>query len=235
MEYIFICPKCASTYRHSNSEGPRICSDCQIETFYSGYNSDDWYGMKGPQRNETKKKLLQDCHADLTVERSPTKTSNFTCDLEDGRLFSLVGARGRHLDVYKDKCVITTDVTLGSLITHNATDGEKTIYYKDCIGLQHKRPGLTLGYIQIETASTTMNNEASNFFNENSFTYDDKLTSVQINAVLTYVKSRLDTYKSLPHEILSPADELLKFKQLLDIGGITAEEYEAKKKELLNL
>jgi len=35
--------------------------------------------------------------------------------------------------------------------------------------------------------------------------------------------------------LLSPADELIKWKQLLDMGGITQEEYEAKKKQLLGL
>jgi hypothetical protein len=34
---------------------------------------------------------------------------------------------------------------------------------------------------------------------------------------------------------VSPADELIKWKQLLDMGGITKEEYEAKKKQLLGL
>lgn len=35
--------------------------------------------------------------------------------------------------------------------------------------------------------------------------------------------------------LLSPAYELIKWKQLLDMGGITQEEYEAKKKQLLGL
>ena len=33
----------------------------------------------------------------------------------------------------------------------------------------------------------------------------------------------------------SAADEILKFKQLLDMGAITQEEYDAKKKQLLDL
>jgi hypothetical protein len=33
----------------------------------------------------------------------------------------------------------------------------------------------------------------------------------------------------------NPADEIKKYKQLLDMGAITQEEYEAKKKQLLNL
>ena len=32
-----------------------------------------------------------------------------------------------------------------------------------------------------------------------------------------------------------PADEILKYKRLLDAGAITPEEYEAKKKQLLGL
>ena len=34
---------------------------------------------------------------------------------------------------------------------------------------------------------------------------------------------------------VSVADEIKKFKELLDIGAITQEEFDAKKKELLNL
>ena len=41
--------------------------------------------------------------------------------------------------------------------------------------------------------------------------------------------------KSTKNVVLSPADELKKYKELLDIGAITNEEYEQKKKELLNL
>ena len=35
--------------------------------------------------------------------------------------------------------------------------------------------------------------------------------------------------------ILSPADEIKKYKELLDMGAITPEEYEEKKKKLLNM
>ncbi|MBQ3285335.1 MAG: hypothetical protein IJH40_06800 [Ruminococcus sp.] len=87
-------------------------------------------------------------------------------------MYSIDGVRGRHIDIYEDKVVINTKVTFGSVLTHNATDGEKTIYFSDCIGIQYKPSGLTIGYIQFETASSSGNNRQSNFFNENSFTYD---------------------------------------------------------------
>lgn len=41
--------------------------------------------------------------------------------------------------------------------------------------------------------------------------------------------------KNSPSKTISVADEILKFKQLLDIGAITEEEFKIKKKELLNL
>ena len=115
----------------------------------------------------------------------------------DGVVYHIEGARGRVIDVYPNKCVITTRPTLGSLGTGNATDGEKTIYYQDCIGLQVKYPGITLGYIQLETAATTMNNLGSNFFNENSFTFEgSQLPSEEARVIVDYIKARLEEIKN---------------------------------------
>ena len=110
-------------------------------------------------------------------------------------LYELKGNRGRRLTVYPYKCVIKTDVTLGSLVTHNATDGEKTIYYKDVIGIQFKKPGLSIGFLQLETASSQGNNASSNFFNENTFTYD--AYNNEIYEVYKYIISRLDEIKGM--------------------------------------
>ena len=41
--------------------------------------------------------------------------------------------------------------------------------------------------------------------------------------------------KDNKNESLSVADEIKKFKELLDMGAITQDEFEYKKKELLNL
>lgn len=91
---------------------------------------------------------------------------------ESDLVYEINGARGRSIRIYPYKCIISTSVTAGSLLTRNATDGEKTIYFRDVIGLQFKKPGLTLGFLQFETASGTMNNEKSNFFSENTFTFE---------------------------------------------------------------
>lgn len=89
-----------------------------------------------------------------------------------GFLFRIKGARGRVLEVYNNKCIIQTKVTLGSVITGNASDGEKTIFYPDCTAIQFKLSGALIGYLQLEPPSMQMNNTKSNFFSENTFTFE---------------------------------------------------------------
>lgn len=113
---------------------------------------------------------------------------------ESDLVYEINGARGRSIRIYPYKCIISTSVTAGSLLTRNATDGEKTIYYKDVIGLQYKRPGMTLGYLQFETASGTMNNEKSNFFSENTFTFEAS-SQTETHMAYEYVVGVLDELK----------------------------------------
>lgn len=160
----------------------------------------------------------------------------------NGAVYSIDGVRGKHIDVYENKCVIKTKVTFGSLLAHNATDGEKTIYYKDCVGVQYKKSGATIGYLQLETASGMMNNGGSNFMGENSFTFDTtKISNEKMEEVANYVRTKVEEVKSHGDnpttviQAVSAADELKKMKDLLDLGIITQEEFEAKKKQLLGL
>jgi hypothetical protein len=125
------------------------------------------------------------------------------------------------------------------------TDGEKTIYYRDCIGVQFKRSGFAIGYIQIETAASMMNNKNSNFFGENSFTFDTtKVSNEFMEQVAAYIKKRVEDIKegkdvpasnTSPVYAPSPADEIKKYKELLDSGILTQEEFELKKKQILGI
>lgn len=178
--------------------------------------------------------------AESAIEFAINTLKNMNMASKPGVVYSYDGARGRHIDVYEDRCCIITDVTLGSLFSGNVTDGEKEIYYADVISVQHKAPSVTLGYIQLETASAMMNNNKDNFFNENTFTYSEgQLTQEQASEVVQYIKSKVSAFKSARNAPVvaapSSADELLKYKQLLDASVITQEEFEAKKKQLLGL
>lgn len=189
------------------------------------------------------KKIYDSLDFEQAIERGGQNINSNIGPFENQDLvYTIDGVRGRHIDIYTDKVVITTKVTLGSLITHNATDGEKTIYYSDCIGVQFKQSRFAIGYLQLETASSSGNNKASNFFEENSFTFDTTVISNErMVEVADYVKSRVDAVKkgvtaqvSSNNRNLSVADELLKLKQLLDMGVLSQEEFNEQKNKLLN-
>lgn len=123
------------------------------------------------------------------------------------------------------------------MLTGNGSDGTKVIFYKDVIGIQFKESKFAIGYLQLETASGLMNNCKDNMFNENTFTFDVSTKGNPNNEtmkdVFNYIINRVSLFKQL--QIQSSADEILKFKQLLDDGVITIEEFEKKKKQLLSL
>lgn len=104
------------------------------------------------------------------------------------------GNRGRTLFVYEDFAVIKVTPTVGSMVTGNASDGQKIIFYVDVIGIQFKEPTLTIGYLQLETASPIMNNKSNNYFNENTFTFDNDLKTAY--AAFKYIFKRVRAIKT---------------------------------------
>ena len=116
--------------------------------------------------------------------------ANFICTLH--------GVRGSSIEIYDNKCIIKTKTTVGSLITGNVTDGEKTIFYIDCVGVQFKPSAFTIGYLQLETPSMQMNHQESNFFSENTFTFEDERDGVANNLmrkVYRFICDRIESYK----------------------------------------
>lgn len=135
--------------------------------------------------------------------------STFICEL--------TGVRGRSLRLYDNKCEITTDVTLGSALTSNALDGRKTIFFIDVVGVQFKESGFAIGYLQLETPSMQMNNQSSNMFSENTFTFEEGkngVTNCLMRYVHDYIISRIEGYKygtlsEVPVEVPAAMVELI--------------------------
>ena len=157
------------------------------------------------------------------------------------KIYELKGARGKLLDVYENKVVIKTKIGLGSILSGSTLNGEKTIYFVDCVGIQFKKAGLMIGYLQFETASNGVNSSGSgNFYAENSFNWETpKISNKKMIEVAEYCKKQIEECKTKGNSVtfneMSSADELKKFKDLLDSGVITKDEFEAKKKQLLGL
>ncbi len=198
--------------------------------------------QKIEEKRKEENRIAESQNIDYNSEIIPEKVNSNIGPFENQDLvYKIDGVRGRHIDIYTDKVVITTKVTIGSLLTNNATDGEKTIYYSDCIGVQFKQSKFAIGYLQLETASSNGNNKHSNFFAENSFTFDTTVISNErMIEVADYVKSRVDAVKKggtapivTNSNNISVADELLKLKQLLDMGVLSQEEFDEQKIKLL--
>ena len=113
-------------------------------------------------------------------------------------LFRLEGVRGRSMMVFDRKCIISTKPGMGSFITGNVTDGDKTIFFKDVVAVQFKRSGSLIGYLQLETSSAQMNNQGSNMFSENTFTFQhgvNGVTNEQMEAVYHQLCDIIETIK----------------------------------------
>ncbi len=163
-----------------------------------------------------------------------------------GAIYAVKGAVGKNLVVYENKCVISTKATVRSVIAGNFSDGEKTIYFSDLTGIQFKKgSAVLLGYLQFETASTQSNrrgnNWGANYESENSFTFEAIMNEL-MEEISRFVQEKLEEIKdgksknsTTVIQQTSVTDEILNLKKLLDMGVITQEEFEAKKKELLGL
>lgn len=188
-QYMFICPSCKNTFP-CDSDSEQQCANCKLNMVPLGYTKDEWYKLPIEDRRHAKVSAIPGGSSLLDRE----KDEEVQKKKAGGLKYSISGARGRKIEVYPYKLVIATDVTVGSVLTRNATDGTKTLYFSDIIGVQYKEPGLTIGYIQFETAANLGNNDKDNFFSENTFTFE-RLTP-EIIEMHQYVMGQLDAYKA---------------------------------------
>jgi len=157
--------------------------------------------------------------------------------MQGNLIYEFNGGVGDILWVYEDRIVIKHKGIMNFFIM--GTKGDKTLYYSDITAVEFKKPGWTAGRIQFSLPggreSTGGAFEAAG--DENTITFKTEMTS-QAESVVDYINERLREIKTGQTKSnvnsVSIADEIIKFKQLLDAGIITADEFEAKKKQLLN-
>lgn len=127
-------------------------------------------------------------------------------------------------------------------------------FYKDFTGVSSQAASVANAYASVVflnavSSSNSIKIGAQHLMDRNRISFCSGMFSYtsanQFTAQLTRdIRSALEQYKSnesiaieknIVKDSLSPADELKKYKELLDMGAITQEEYDTKKKELLNL
>lgn len=108
------------------------------------------------------------------------------------------GVYGRTLKLYDTKIVIVTKITVGSIATDNHSDGEKTLFLKDIVGVQFKKSGTRIGYLQFETPSMQMSNQRDNYFSENTFTFragKNGITNILMEKAYSYIVDKIEEIK----------------------------------------
>ena len=142
------------------------------------------------------------------------------------------------LHVYEDYCEIS-----GKAGTLNRTKGTKKLYYSDLTSVQFKLPGAFFaGYIQFEYPGSDTTNK-SPYESENAVVFNKRDNVKLMEEIYKFVEKRIAEEKqakrasagTVLQQAASPAEEVKKMKELLDMGIITQEEFEAKKKQLLGL
>lgn len=153
-----------------------------------------------------------------------------------GLIEVLEGVNGQ-LELYDDKVIIKRKGFLAKM-TQGFTKGDKTIYIKQISGIQVKPGGvLTNGYIQFTIAGG--NESTKGVFNA-SQDENTVMFSKDSNKQIERIKNTLEDLQRTSQAptlvtSVSVADEIMKFKGLLDAGIITQQEFDNKKKQLLGL
>ena len=116
--------------------------------------------------------------------------------------------------------------------------GTKTYPMKKITGVQYKEPKFTAGYFSILMSGTkdSMGGVFGAVKDENSILFTQKESNLilELKEFIEYKINHTNDSTSATATV-SVADEIMKFKQLLDSGVITEEEFEAKKTQLLGL
>ncbi len=124
--------------------------------------------------------------------------------------------------------------------------GDKTILINQISAVQIKKVGFARGYIQfiIAGAKESKSGIVSGKVDENTVYSDSsfKKSNNEINAEFEEIKNYIENFNSskgnyttIVQNVKTPIEQVKDLKELLDIGAITQEEFDKKKKELLNL
>lgn len=143
------------------------------------------------------------------------------------------------LKVYNEWCTLTAKRNAGNLlIMDKFFNGEKKYYYSDLTNVQFREPGkVTDGYLEFEYPGSRSGKNSEAYSSENSISYG-KQHAPLMKEIYTFIDGRIRECKNGQNQQaiqVSTTDELKKYKELLDMGAITQEEFDAKKKQLLGL
>ena len=165
---------------------------------------------------------------------------------KDGIVYVFDGGNGTLLEVYEDRVVLYHNKSLFGKFAAFAEQnvGEKTLYATDISSVEFKEAQkFCIGYIRfsllyggeqrksVSDAAEDPNSVAIGLVERNEQAAEIKK---YIDKMLANVRNNKNPSSTII-QTSSSADELKKYKDLLDSGIITQEEFDTKKKQLLGL
>ncbi len=161
-------------------------------------------------------------------------------------LMSLKATNGT-IVVYEDRVVIERKGLFS--LASQGIKGDRTFFYCDLSGVEYKKPSIMAnGYMKFITSGTKDIDAKVGMFGSSRQSAEDpntvllrafdKKVPIESEKIYNFLMKKISDIKKAninSHTAISSADEILKFKNLLDNGIISEEEFEAKKKQLLGI
>lgn len=162
------------------------------------------------------------------------------------KTFKVKGTNGE-ITADNEKVVISRK-TIGGLLSQGIK-GERVIYYYDLKSIEYKKPTIFAnGYIQFITNVELSTSIKNGILGTKELALHDqnivilrafnKKTVSDGEKINKFMQSKLHEAKVTSANkapSISDADELMKFKKLLDAGIITKDEFDKKKKKILEM
>ena len=166
-------------------------------------------------------------------------TQIFNGPVEEGLVYTLINNTNSVLKLYEDHLIIKHSGALNFII-QNGLKGEKRINYASISSIEFKKATkMTAGFLQFSImGSGVRGGVGAALSDENSIIFDVSKNELAQTIVEYVEKRRTEITRPQSQQVvqsISAADEILKFKQLLDQGIISEKEFEAKKKQILGV
>lgn len=213
--------------------GKRLMTDVNINATEFLLQKNDFQ-----RANATLERIIKECNlpAIKEYERPNVPKDVYVPGTTEGALYTLRNNNGSTLDVY-DTYVELSHQNLMSALAMSGLKGKKRISIQSISAIDFKKAMFKeAGYIQFSIMGAERHGGTlSAAGDENSILFNESLNDLA-QEIVDYIENKKAQF-SAPQVIQtnSAADELKKFKELLDMNIITQEEFDAKKKELLGL
>lgn len=153
-------------------------------------------------------------------------------------IYKATSVQGQTLLVYEDGVILTSR---GNKSMEELSADLRSIYYSELISMKFKNCGWFPGSLEFNVKGSEKRlaslsagtSSETKFAFGNASLYDNKTLATLMEKIHVYIQLRIDEYQ-VQTQVASVADEILKFKYLLDQGILNKEEFDKKKKELLN-